>query len=95
MHKESFYQFILYTLLQEGKSNIPFKIEVLLLGKQLASKHYFIKLYKGCDIPSFFHIKKLFEKEYSYYLLDIKEANIQKDENGLMTGNLEFQIVKK
>jgi len=86
MHKESFYQFILYTLLREGKSNIPFKLKVILLGKRYASRRYFMKLFKGCDIPSFMNLKEEFEKDHSQYSLDMQAENIKKDGNGLMTG---------
>ena len=88
MHKESFYQFILYVLLREEKSNVPFKLETMLLGKQRASQRYFLKLFRGCDIPSFLHMKELFEKDYPQYPLDINDSDIGRDKNGLMTGIL-------
>lgn len=89
MHKESFYQFILYVLLREEKSNVPFKFEAMLFGKQRASRRYFLKLFKGCDIPSFLHIKELFENEHPQYSFDINDSNIEKEKSGLMTGNLQ------
>lgn len=88
MRREPFYQFILYTLLREGKSNVPFKLEALLLGKQRASRHFFGILFKGCDISSFMNMKEAFEKEKVLYPLEIKEEAIEKDVNGLMTGHL-------
>ena len=88
MHKESFYQFILFVLLREGKSNIPFRIEAMLLGKQYASRHYFKKLFKGCDMPSFMNLKVQFENEWPQYFFDLKISDIEKDKNGLMNGSL-------
>ena len=89
MHKESFYQFILYTLLRERKSNVPFKMEAALSGKQRASKRWFCKLFRGCDIPSFLYLKSQFERDFPRYILGIKDSEIGKDMNGLMTGNLQ------
>lgn len=88
MHKESFYHFILYTLLKEGRSNLRFKIESLIIGKRKASIHYFAMLYAGCDIPSFHYIKDLFEKEHSGMILGIADKEIETDEYGLMTGRI-------
>ena len=88
MYKKSFYRFILYVLLKEGKSNFFFKLEAILLGKQYASKHYFFKLFRGCDVPSFLYVKKLFEKEVFHDFLDVKECDVEIDEKGLMTGRI-------
>ena len=88
MHKESFYQFILYTLLREGKSNILFKTEAMLLGKQRASTRYFSKLFQGCDVPSFLHIQNLFNKEHPQCRFEMNEFNIDTDSHGLMTGHI-------
>ena len=88
MHKESLYQFILYTLLRERKSNVPFKMEAVLFGKQRASRRWFCKLFKGCDISSFLYLKSQFEKDCPRYILDIKDSEIRRDMNGLMTGDL-------
>ena len=88
MHKDSFYQFILFVLLREGKSNIPFRIEAMLRGNQYASKHYFKKLFKGCDMPSFMNLKVQFENECPQYLFDGRICDIERDKNGLMAGSL-------
>jgi hypothetical protein len=88
MHKESFYQFILYVLSQEGRSNLPFRIESMLLGKRRASKRWFFRLFNGCDIPSFLHLQKQFNEEHPQYSFAPKVSDIKTDTNGLMTGEM-------
>ena len=84
MHKESLYQFILYALLREGKSNVPFKMEAMLLGKRRACRHWLSRLFNGCDIPSFIHMKNQFNEEHPQYAFDVKASDIKTDSNGLM-----------
>jgi len=91
MRKESLYQFILYTLLMEEKSNLLFMIAGLIVGKWIASIHYFSRLYAGCDIPSFLHLKDLFEKEHPNMLLGVTIEDIEKDEHGVMTGKMKLR----
>ena len=95
MHKESLYQFILYTLLREGKSNLPFILESMLLGKQRAVRHWFQILFKGCDIPSFLHMKERFEQDFPQHAFEIKNSNLKTDANGLMTGEVKHHKTKR
>lgn len=88
MHKDSLYSFILYVLLQEGKSNILFRLEALFLGKSYAIRHFFRRQFEGCDLPSFWNLKERFEKEHPQFSVPISEEDIVKDDNGLMTGRL-------
>jgi len=63
-------------------------MESLLFGKQTASRRCFTRLFKGCDIPSFIHMKERFEKDFPQYTLEIKDSDLKTDANGMMTGEL-------
>ena len=88
MHEDSLYRFILFVLMQEGKSNVPFKLEAWLLGRQHAVKHYLHQLFAGCDPASFFHMKALFEQAEPTHSFHLNDTDIIKDSMGLMTGEI-------
>ncbi|MDM8155881.1 hypothetical protein QUW14_16540 [Bacteroides gallinaceum] len=64
MKKEyaSLCQFILFVLLQEGKSNLPYRICLFTRGKRHTALHYFHVLFENCDANTFHHYCSLYEK---------------------------------
>ena len=55
-------QFIFFVLLQEGKSNLPYRLYLLICGEQFTTLHYFKKLFAGCDTNTYQHYCSMYEK---------------------------------
>ena len=55
-------QFIFFVLLQEGKSNLPYRLYLLVCGEQFTTLHYFKKLFAGCDTNTYQHYCSMYEK---------------------------------
>ena len=56
-------QFIFFVLLQEGKSNLPYRLYLLVCGEQFTTLHYFKKLFAGCDTNTYQHYCSMYEKK--------------------------------
>ncbi len=64
MNYTPLHRFILLTLLHEGKSNILYYFYRALLGEKRATRVYFKKLFKGCDLSTYLYYCSLYEKQY-------------------------------
>ena len=81
------HRFILLVLLQEGKSNIKYRLYRRVVGKKRAARIYFKQLFEGCDLPSYLYYCSLYEKQYhcKFTLSDSSEPQLRGNK---LTGRL-------
>ena len=84
MDYRKLHEFILFVLLQEGKSNIKYLIYHFIFGENLAVSRYFKNIFQGCDNATFLYYCDLFKKEYNKDL----SIKVELDSNDLLTGKI-------
>ena len=76
-------------LLQEGKSNLPYRLYLLVCGEQFTTLHYFKKLFAGCDTNTYQHYCSMYEKS-NHVPLQLPKGYCVKltDDKNRLTGEL-------
>lgn len=82
-------QFIFFVLLQEGKSNLPYRLYLLVCGEQFTTLHYFKKLFARCDTNTYQHYCSMYEKS-NHVPLQLPKGYCVKltDDKNRLTGEL-------
>lgn len=65
MDYKKLHEFILFVLLQEGRSNIKYNICHFIFGERFATRHYFKIIFEGCDNSTFLHYCHLFKEKFN------------------------------
>ena len=81
--------FILFVLLNEGKSFLAYKFLCFIKGDRIANRLFFKRLFCNCDISSYNHYSDIFYQNSGNKISDVIEVFI--NDNNLMTGEFSYR----